>query len=129
MNNFVEDIVNDYKLKLSKGVTEVYYKKDLIEGLKIIFTVIGLVKIGFAVGSVALSGLSALVHLALGNPGLAGRVGREIYDKREEIRKLISQVNDKLNEKYKKLSDDDKKKVRTVVLFVAKGGVSWGQLL
>lgn len=128
MSNLVSDIVNDYQCKISRGINEVYYKNDLLEGLKLIVTLIGIVKIVILVGSTLASALVSIVSLAGKNPNVTRACIYSISRNSDEIIELVTLAGDKFNKAYNSLSEKEKKYVRTVILLAVKGGIHWGDL-
>ena len=128
MANIIDDIVQDYQSKLKRGINEVYYKTDLLEGLKLIVTMIGLLKIAMLIGGMAAAAIGSIISFAMRNPQGAMRLGKMISQNSESIKELITKGGDKLNRGYTDLPENQKKMVRTVVLLVAKGGFSWEHL-
>jgi hypothetical protein len=128
MSNLASDIVNDYKIKVSKGIHEVYYKRDVLEGLKLVVTLIGIGKILFLAGGVLASALGSIISFAGNNPNAARACAHLISKNSDEIGELISSAGEKFNSAYNSLSEEKKKHVRTVILLVAKGGIHWDSL-
>ena len=128
MSNLITDIVDDYQSKVKKGIHEVYYKQDIIEGIKLIVTIIGIGKILILAGGVLASAFGSIISFAANHPQAARMCAQVISKNSDEIGKLITSAGKKFNDAYNSLSDTDKKYVRTVVLLAAKGGIHWDSL-
>jgi len=129
MSNLIEDIKNDYNDKMKRGVKEVYYKKDLLAGIKLIFTLIGLMKIALLIGGAAAASIGSLFSFVSNNPQTALQLGKTIQNNAESIKELVLKSGERLNNGYNKLPENEKKMVRTVILIVAKCGLSWDDLI
>lgn len=128
MSNIVNDIVTDYNHDLKNGIHEAYYKKDIVEGLKIIITIIGIAKLMIAFGSAAAAIIGSVIGWVGNHPQAAARCAQAISKYGDEIEDVISFTGKKFNEAYNALSEKEKKYVRTVVLLVAKDGIDWDNL-
>lgn len=127
-SGIIKDIVNDYRININRGIHDVYYKKDLVAGAKLILTIIGAAKIIIAVGAVAASAIGSILSFASNNPQTAARCASILVKNSDEIEKLFSSAGNAINDGYNSLSEENKKQVRTLVLFVAKHGISWEDL-
>jgi acyl carrier protein len=123
-SNIIKDIVNDYK----NNTKEIYYKKDLIGGLMLIVEIIGLGKMALAIGGAAAGAIGSILSYAANHPQAATQCAAMISKYSDQIGELITSAGKKFDEKYNNLSKDDKKKLRTLILFIAKKGVSWADL-
>lgn len=128
MSNFLEDVVEDYRQKIKKGANEIYYKKDLVEGIKLIITLVGIIKIIALVGVIVASAISSMVSFATNNPKAAAHLAKVVSKYSNDIIEIITNFGTKINKSYNSLSENKKKAVRTVVLLVAKNGISWNDL-
>ena len=109
MSNLISDIVSDYKNEISKGVYEVYYKKDLFEGLKLIVTLIGIGKIIILVGGTLAGAIGSVISLGSRNPNVTRACIHAVSRNSDEIIKLITLAGDKFNNAYNSLSEKEKK--------------------
>lgn len=128
MSNIFSDIVNDYQYKISHGIHEVYYKNDLIEGLKLLITFVGIGKIALCVGGVAASAIGSILGYAANHPQMAARCIQTISRNKDEFIDLFNSMGKRINEGYNSLNENQKKYVRTLVLFIAKNGIHWDNL-
>ena len=128
MSNIITDIVNDYEDKVKRGIHEVFYKQDIIEGIKLIVMLIGIGKILTLAGGALAGAIGSLISFAGNNPGAARMCAHLISKNSKEIEDLIVSAGKKFNEAYNSLSEKEKKHVRTVVLLAAKGGIHWDSL-
>lgn len=128
MSNLISDIVNDYKSKISKGVYEVYYKKDIFEGLKLIVTLIGIGKIVILVGGALASVIGSIISLGGRNPNVTRACIYAVSRNSDEIVELITLAGDKFNKAYNSLSEKERKYIRSVILLAVKGGIHWDDL-
>jgi len=128
VSNFLEDVVEDYRQKIKKGANEIYYKKDLVEGIKLIITLVGIIKIIALVGVIVASAISSMVSFATNNPKAAAHLAKVVSKYSNDIIEIITNFGTKINKSYNSLSENKKKAVRTVVLLVAKNGISWNDL-
>lgn len=128
MSNIITDIVDDYKRDIKKGITETYYKKDIIEGIKLIATIVGIVKIAMLIGGASAALIGSIFSYAANHPQAAARCVQIISKNSDDIEKLINSAGETFNKGYNSLSGKDKKCVRTVVLLIAKNGIDWSNL-
>lgn len=128
MSNIVSDIVQEYNTDIKRGVKEVYYKQDLVAGVKLVFAIIGIAKIAMFLGGIAVSAIGALISFAARNPQVAYKIGQQISNNSQQLTEMFQNSGKMINEKYQRLGEKEKKQVRTVILFVAKGGLTWEDL-
>ncbi len=128
MSNIIDDIVNDYQEKMQKGINEIYYKADLTEGAKLLIGLIGIGKILLALGMLAGSAITTILSWANRNPQIAANCAKILIKNRKELVELINSIGSRFNDAYNELSEQNKKRVRTVILLIAKNGLSWEQL-
>jgi hypothetical protein len=128
LSNIVSDIVDEYRNNIREGIDEVYYKKDLVEGLKLIVTFIGIGKIVLCIGGIAAASIGSILSFAANHPQAAARCAQVIYNNSDKIGELITSAGERINEAYNSLSEKQKKYVRTVTLLIAKNGLHWDSL-
>ena len=128
MIGLFKDIVDDYQKNITKGITEVYYKSDLVEGVKLLFTFVGLGKIALTLGGLAASAIGSILSFTVNNPKVAARCAQMLYDKKDEFIELFKSMGDSMDKYYKSLPNQKKKYIKTVVLLIAKNGLDWDKL-
>lgn len=97
MSNIVEDIVRDYQNNLRKGALEVYYKKDIFEGLKLIGSIIGILKIIAVLGVLSGSAIVGLISYAANNPTGAKNMFIAVNKNKEYLIKLFHNIGSEFN--------------------------------
>ncbi len=127
MANIIEDIIKDKQQKLVRGVHEVYYKKDISEGVLLIIRLIGILGLVAALGAAAFGAIASIVSVAAGNPQMAAKVWKMLAYNKDEIISVFQSGGKSLDKKYQELGPKEKKYVQTVLLLVS-GNLDWDDL-